>query len=179
MPAVIKCNWAEGSPAEVFTDLAAYDPMIQLIRERATDSPGAGYHILDSQEGEDPPSAFLAYVEDSGVITLQTPNLPHDFGPNLYPTLCSILCEPDKPRLSCEQDLTLQSLIQTYTDIFSDGASDIGCVKGSVHVSHKIKVQQGTTPAVTNRPLSSFSIREREFIQAEVHRLLELGIVGR
>lgn len=75
---------------------------------------------------------------------------------------CSFSFVPLNSDLTPEQQQSLQSLLDKYQTAFSSGSDDIGHVHSPHHVKHTIRVKEGSIPACTSRPMTSFSERERE-----------------
>lgn len=93
---------------------------------------------------------------------------------------CSFTFVPLNSELTPDEQATLQTVLDKYKTAFSEGPADIGQVQSphvKHHVKHTIRVKEGATPVCTSRPMTSFSQREREFIEQQVKLLLELGVI--
>jgi RNase H-like domain found in reverse transcriptase/Reverse transcriptase (RNA-dependent DNA polymerase)/Integrase zinc binding domain/PHD-finger/Integrase core domain len=90
---------------------------------------------------------------------------------------CAFSFVPLNSDLSPAQQQALQTVLEKYHPAFSSGPDDIGNVNSPHHVEHIIRVKEDATPACTSRPMTSFSEREREFIESQVKLLLNLGVI--
>jgi hypothetical protein len=170
-------DW-KGTPYEVTcSEAPTYDPLNMFSYNTVTDVPTSKPLTLNF-------SFSTRGRKQSSLLSQFSSKIPALFGCTFtggtieytkrHRVNCSFAFVPLNNELTPEQQQTLQTVIDKYQPAFSSGPSDIGNINSPHHVQHTIRVKEGAAPVCTNRPMTSFSMREKEFIESQVKLLLEL-----
>lgn len=175
----VHCGWTGGPYQRTTEGLAAYEPLLQLLQTVKVEDASLPFTYSLAAETSDHDSFTLnsdcSGVPSLGGMNLENPQLSSCQHPPAL--LCSVAFTPDEPTATPQQQNDLRALLVKHTDAFSKGKTDIGRVHSDHPIRHRIQVKPGSEPVCTNRPLTSFSHHEREFMSSEIAMLESLGVI--
>jgi hypothetical protein len=90
--------------------------------------------------------------------------------------LAEVIAVPKLMPSDEEKKKSIEALLSKYSCLFSTGQRDLGRISNP-EICHRIVVYDDASPPSKFRAMSTYSEREREFMNSEINMLLDLGII--